>query len=921
MIGATISHYRIIKKLGQGGMGIVYQAQDTKLDRLVALKFLPHHLTDSPVEQARFMQEAKAASALNHPNVCIIHYIEEVENQQFIVMEYVDGVTLRDKFHENPLKLNDALMFAVQIGEALHEAHAKGIVHRDIKSDNIMVNSKNQIKVMDFGLAKLKGSLKLTRASSTVGTLSYMSPEQLQGDEADARSDIFSFGVVLYEMLTQHTPFRGEHEAAIVYSIVNENPEPVEKYRSDLPDDIARILRRAFEKDPEDRYQSVADMVSELRRLKKETSRVVKTVPQRPPTKPITAPVSVQTTAEEPPPAPAPPRKSKKWLTVALFVGAIGVIGYLLSPKLIPYARTWLQEKQVERVIPINPNATFHVVQSSFTEIGTPGISSDGHWIAFPAVGPDNTWDIYYMNVTGGEARRITSDSSWSMTEADISPDGGRVVYDRWNAKTQSAELCVVPVLGGTTTKIADGGSGARWRPDGRRIGFLIQPLGSGEHSGNLEFRTVDPDGRDQKLEFAEGSIPGAVPASFTWSPDGKSVALVKTYPSGYQEIFINELGSDNKRQLTFDERNIGDVYWSASDDILFSSERSGNANLWIMPAAGGTPAQVTKGSGPDIHAKLSGDRKVLLYLQQQRSGRAWVSDINGQGAHLLPLGERDVRSAALSPDGQRIAMRIFAADPLSPVSHIYLANLDGSGMRQVSGGTETVTEPQWSPDGKWIAYCSRVPTAPVESTRAYLIDPENPGQTQFIRTGIALRWHDESNIIVFDGARSWFVWVEENEMKQLYEDHTRAIPVLDGEYIFFRDYRKGREGWWIVSSAPAIQQDSVRRAFDSTFVTGPELPDDVIDSSAAPHPKVYREPKFVVGSGHQIALTRDGRSVYYAANGEIRKISLPGGREERLPATLRGRDVMISVGDDGSELVCIDSRLSSKLVVVENVF
>ncbi|MEK9138782.1 MAG: serine/threonine-protein kinase [Bacteroidota bacterium] len=207
MIGQTISHYRILEKLGEGGMGVVYKAQDTKLDRLVALKFLPSHLTASEEEKSRFLQEAKAASALNHPNVCTVYGIDEHNGQQFIEMEYVDGTMLESKIQGTGLKIQDALTYAIQVGEALAEAHAKGITHRDIKSSNIMVNSKNQIKVMDFGLAKLKGSLKLTRAASTIGTLAYMSPEQVQGEEADARSDIFSFGVVLYEMLTGHIPF------------------------------------------------------------------------------------------------------------------------------------------------------------------------------------------------------------------------------------------------------------------------------------------------------------------------------------------------------------------------------------------------------------------------------------------------------------------------------------------------------------------------------------------------------------------------------------------------------------------------------------------------------------------------------------------------------------------------------------------
>ncbi len=277
MIGSIISHYKILEKLGEGGMGVVYKAQDTKLDRIVALKFLPHHVVASEAEQARFLQEAKSAAVLNHPNVCVIHSIEEADDKQFIVMEYVDGSTLRalvEQHRDNPLKINDAVTYAIHIGDALQEAHSKGIVHRDIKSENIMVNAKQQIKVMDFGLAKLKGSLKLTRSSSTVGTLAYMAPEQLQGGTIDARSDIFSFGAVLFEMLTGKLPFRGEHEAAMMYSIVNEECDSVLKYRLDAPAELDRILRRALEKDPNERYQHADDMTSELKKMLKQSSRV-----------------------------------------------------------------------------------------------------------------------------------------------------------------------------------------------------------------------------------------------------------------------------------------------------------------------------------------------------------------------------------------------------------------------------------------------------------------------------------------------------------------------------------------------------------------------------------------------------------------------------------------------------------------------
>ena len=202
MIGSTIGQYRILEKLGEGGMGVVYKAEDVKLKRLVALKFLPHHVTASEEERARFLQEAQAIATLNHANVCTIFGIEEHDGNQFIEMEYVDGQTLRATIEASPPSVTKAIEYAIQIGEALQEAHAKGIVHRDVKAENIMLNSRGQIKVMDFGLAKLRGALKLTRTSSTIGTLAYMAPEQIRGEEVDARSDIFSFGVVLYEMLT-----------------------------------------------------------------------------------------------------------------------------------------------------------------------------------------------------------------------------------------------------------------------------------------------------------------------------------------------------------------------------------------------------------------------------------------------------------------------------------------------------------------------------------------------------------------------------------------------------------------------------------------------------------------------------------------------------------------------------------------------
>jgi eukaryotic-like serine/threonine-protein kinase len=268
MTGETILHYEIIEKIGEGGMGVVYKAHDTKLDRIVALKFLPQHLTGDLNEKERFYHEARAAAALTHPNVAVIYEIGEHEGQVFIAMEYVDGKTLKQLVEKegDSLSIKKVLDISIQVCDGLAAAHEKGIVHRDIKSDNIMLTPKGRVKIMDFGLAKLKGASKLTTEGSTLGTAAYMSPEQARGEDVDRRSDIFSFGVVLYELLTAHLPFRGEHQAALLYSVVNEDPQPIARFNDKVSPELERNVLKALAKDREERYQHIDDLLADLRR-------------------------------------------------------------------------------------------------------------------------------------------------------------------------------------------------------------------------------------------------------------------------------------------------------------------------------------------------------------------------------------------------------------------------------------------------------------------------------------------------------------------------------------------------------------------------------------------------------------------------------------------------------------------------------
>jgi serine/threonine protein kinase/Tfp pilus assembly protein PilF len=342
MVGQTISHYKIIEKLGEGGMGIVYKAHDLTLDRMVALKFLPRYLTSDPVERERFLHEARAAAALTHANIAVIYEIGEHDGEMFIAMEYVEGKTLKQVIQSETLSIPKILDIAIQACDGLSAAHDKGIVHRDIKSDNIMVTPRGHVKITDFGLAKLKGATKLTKTGSTLGTAAYMSPEQALGEEVDQRSDIFSLGIVLYEMITLHLPFRGEHAASIEYAIANEQPAPLARYNEKVSEEVQHIVSKALEKDKEDRYQHVDEMLVDLRRERKHleyarlgyaTSAAARIAP------PPTAPEPPSTEGATTPHVPPPRQKRLTPLLAGIGVTALlGIAFLILRPLLLQEA-------------------------------------------------------------------------------------------------------------------------------------------------------------------------------------------------------------------------------------------------------------------------------------------------------------------------------------------------------------------------------------------------------------------------------------------------------------------------------------------------------------------------------------------------------------------------------------------------------
>ncbi len=884
MIGHIISHYKILEKLGEGGMGVVYKAEDIKLKRTVALKFLPKGLVAHEPERVRFLQEAQAASALNHPNVCTIYDILEEGGQQFIVMEYVDGVTLREKIagarDATTLQLSDTLTSAIQIGEALQEAHSHGIVHRDVKPENIMINRKNQVKVMDFGLAKLKGSLKLTKTSSTVGTLAYMAPEQIQSGEIDARSDIFSFGIVLFEMVTGRLPFRGEHEAALVYSIVNEEPEPIERYRPDLSPLLSNIIQRSLEKDPNDRYQSAGDMVIELRRVQKRTTKV---------SRGLSVEAPAVSTALASPEVPVRKKGTGEKSSKKIMWAGIGIAGFFIIIAIV-----YLLLPKQQKHLTLNPDMTFRVLPVPMTQIQSPGLSRDGNWATFPAADANSTWDIYFMNTTSGEYRRITFDSVGWINGVDISPDGSQIVYDRYNSSAEQMEIAIVSSVGGSSKKIAEGNVFfPRWRPDGQRIGYIHGSLYT--QAGVSEFWTIKPNGTDGRCELIDSASGEA--RRFSWSPDGQSICWIKYFSEQCKEVFIHALSTKKTRQVTFDKKVIRNVYWTHDDQIIYTSNKNGNYNLWTMPAQGGSVSQITKGTGTDLSAMISQDGSKVLYSQMQHFSHIWIARLDGKASRQITSDDAEIWHVSFTPDAKGVLFDFAQPEALKGGSCLCSIDRNGKNRKKLTSGEEWIGWPVPSPDGRWIIYQRNGLDEPNDSSTVYLLDAENPSSPKLVRKGWADHWVDETTFLIDDLStpRTWICSIEGGEHRKFFEDSTYARPLQGGKYIGYLDFRRGKVGKWICT-APGVNDPSL--------------------------PSPMKLPPSIAESG----FDRDGRFFYYVKNaGELRRVAVPTGEEEVIPAEFPGLGTSpfssFDISTDGKEIVYTDSRISGKLVIIDNPF
>lgn len=741
MIGQTISHYTITEKLGEGGMGVVYKARDTRLDRDVALKFLPVHASANKETMARFLQEARAAAALNHANICTIYGVEEHEGKMFIAMEYIDGGTLREKL---PLAgIAEFLPIALQIGEALHEAHARDIVHRDIKADNIMLTSRGQVKVMDFGLAKLKGSMKLTRTSSTVGTLGYMAPEQIGGGEVDARSDLFSFGVLLFEMLTGRLPFKGEHEAAIIYSIMNQDPEPLVKYFPDAPPELVMLVSKSLEKDPAERYQSVSEMLVDLRRLRKSAPSHSRQFPVQARsavsgTQTSSTPVSGSTV-----PLPSVAASGKKGkiiigmvvvlavlVSVAIFMmkenrvypsinnvrmtqlTSAGNAGYAtVSPdgKYVVYSKgergevsLWIRQVVSSTDVMVIPPSDIVIEGSTF--------SNDGNYLYYTASLPE--WpssSVYRIPVLGGiPPRRIITNVVGAVSP---SPDDSRLAFFRGFPDTGEEALFVVNADGTGEINLTkrDGknlfyitrGAAPAWSPDGSVIAC---PSGSITDAMKLSILMVPlKDPRDVQFTEKYWSDMGRI----VWYPDGSGLVFCAQSEGERSQIsYMSYPGGDVSR-ITNDLLTYGPTSLSITRDgsAIVTVQGSSSSTIMLVPGGDGSRIQeITKGATRnDGNAGIAwmDDQRILFSSNRARTTDIWMSSSDGGDGKQMTFSTLGAYAPATSPARKEI----FYLSNDEKISHIWRMKSDGSNATRVTDSEDY--NPEVSRDGKWLLFDS----------------------------------------------------------------------------------------------------------------------------------------------------------------------------------------------------------------------